>query len=142
MATEATIGHGTLFKRGNADGPPETFTALGEILDISGPDMTKDTIDATHMASTDRYREFISGLRDGGEVTVTCNFVPGGTTIANALTDFQADVPRSYQILWEDGSDLTFEAHMTGPAVTAPLDDKMSATFTYKVTGKPVLTQA
>ena len=36
------------------------------------------TVDATHMASTDKWREFVGGLRDAGEVSITINFVPGG----------------------------------------------------------------
>lgn len=141
MTTSATIGYGTAFKRGDG-ASPEAFTALAEVIDLGGPEMSKDTVDATHMASPSRYREFISGLRDGGEVSVMVNFVPGNTTFANALTDFDADVTRNYQIVWADGSTLEFAGHMTGPAVTQPIDDKMTATFTYKVDGKPTFTAA
>jgi predicted secreted protein len=141
MTTEATIGYGAQFKRGNADGPPETYTAIGEVLDIKPLSMSKDTVDATHMGSPDGYREFISALRDGGEVEVTVNFVPGAATFFNALADFNADSARSYRVEWADGSTWDFEGIMTAPAVETPLDDKMTATFTYKVTGKPVLTQ-
>lgn len=143
----AQIGHGTLFKRGNADGPPETFTTVAGVHDtISGPSLSKDTVDATHFASTDRYREFLSSLRDGGEVSLPVFWDPNDTgsasAIANALTDFNADTARTYQILFTDGSDWTFEGILTGIGQETPLDDKMTMALTYKVTGKPVFTQA
>lgn len=144
MATSAKIGYGAQFKRSNGD-TPVTYTAVGEVTDITPVAMSKDTVDATHMASPNGYREFISALRDAGEVEITVNFVPAGTAWSDALTDFNADTTsavRSYSVQWIDGSTWVFDGIMTGPAVETPLDDKMSATFTYKVTGKPVFTSA
>ena len=141
MATDAAIGYGASFKRGDG-ASPEVFTALGEVTAINGFELSKDTVDATHMGSPDRYREFISGLRDGGEVSVELNFVPDGTAITNAFTDFDADVARNYQIVWADTSDFEFSGICTGISTAVPVDDKMSATFTYKVTGKPTFTGA
>lgn len=136
------IGHGAAFKRGNADGPPETFTAIGAVVSISGPGMSKDTVDVSTLASTARYREFISGMRDSGKITIECNFDPGDSDMDNALTDFEADAARSYQIAWADGSTFGFEGILTGWEPGTPLDDKMTMSLTYKLTGQPTYTQA
>lgn len=142
MTTDAAIGYGTAFKRGDGATPTEAFTALAEVTAINGFSMSKDTVDATHMGSPSRYREFISGLRDAGEITIEVNYDPDGTDIAAAFTDFDADVSRNYQIVWVDTTEFEFAAFCTGVETGAPVDDKMSATLTYKLTGKPTLTQA
>lgn len=141
MATNAAIGYGTAFKRGDG-ADPEVFAALAEVTAINGFSMSKDTVDATHMTSTNRYREFISGLRDAGEISIEINFDADSTEIANAFTDFNANVSRNYQIVWADTSDFEFAGFCVGLETGAPVDDKMTATLTYKITGQPTLTQA
>lgn len=140
--TSATIGYGTQFKRGDGASPTEAFTAIGEVSAINGFSMSKDTADVTHMASTSRYREFVSGLRDAGEVSIDVNYIPGGTDIDNAFTDYDANTSRNYQIVWADGTEFEFAGICTSIATNEPIDDKMSATFTYKITGVPTFTQA
>jgi hypothetical protein len=140
MATNATIGHGTLWKRGNGASPTEIFTTVAEVTALSGPGMTRDIIDATHMESPERYREYIGGMRDGGEITVTLNLVAKGTAFANALTDFGANAPVNYEMTWTDGSKFAVSAFLSSRSQEIALDDKQSLELTYKVTGKPVFT--
>lgn len=144
MTTEARIGYGTLFKTGNG-ASPEVFTTLAEVTSITPPNMARDSIDASHEQSPDAWREFIAGMKDGGEVKMDLNFVPGGSAAA-ALTgelDLSAsDAVKNRQILFPDGSMFEFVGFLTGFEPDAPLDDKMSGTATFKVTGKPTLTQA
>lgn len=142
MSVTPNIGHGTLFKRGNADGPPETFTTIAGVTSITPPALSKDTVDVTNMQSSDRFREHISGLRDAGEASIEINFDPDSTEVANLITDYEADSARTYQILFESGADWTFEGIVTGMTPAIPVDDKMTATVSLKVTGKPVLTAA
>ena len=66
--SDAFIGHGTLLQRGDG-GDPETFTTVAEVLNISGPSLSRDTIDVTTMDSPDEWIEFIAGLNDVGEIT-------------------------------------------------------------------------
>ena len=136
MATGAKIGHGSIFAIGDG-GSPEVFTALAEVTALTGPNMTKDSIDATHMASPERYREFVGGLKDPGEVTVTMNFVPGGTDEDAIRALFDADVPGNVRITWPGGEAWIMSAFCASHEFDAPLDDKMSATANFKLTGKP-----
>ena len=64
MSTSAISGVGTTLYRSTTSGG--TFAAVAEIPSISGPNMTRDTIDVTDLDSTGGYREFIAGFRDGG----------------------------------------------------------------------------
>ncbi|MCI0687121.1 MAG: hypothetical protein L0Y54_07800, partial [Sporichthyaceae bacterium] len=66
---------GTVLKRGDG-GSPENFTAIGRSTSISGPGLSRETLDVTAHDSPDQWREFQGGLRDGGELTVDINYDP------------------------------------------------------------------
>lgn len=141
MATEASIGYGTKFRLASPEAPA-VFTALAEITSVSPPPMTRDIIDATHMESPDRWREFIAGLKDGGEISLDLNFVPGGATDAR-LRDAQTELePSPVEIEFPNGSVWGFNAFCTGYEPESPVDDKMTATATFKVTGAPDFSDA
>lgn len=136
MTTEAAIGHNTLFQRDPGTG---TYATLAEVTSITPPNLARDTIDATHMLSTSRYREFISGLRDGGEANIELNFVPGGSAMTALLVDWASNAAVPYKIVFPNSAAWTFDAFVTAIGPEAPLDDKMTAAITFKITGVPVL---
>jgi predicted secreted protein len=137
MPVNASIGHGSSFQRSSDGTSTGTFTAIGEVMSISPPNLSRETVDATHMASTDGWREFIAGLKDGGEVSIQCNFDPNGTDVSNWLADINDEDPGYYKVIFPDTTSWGFAALMTGLEIEDPLDDKMVATATYKVSGKP-----
>ena len=131
-------GFGTLLKRGDG-ADPEVFTAIGDPTGISGPGLSRETIDVTSHGSPDQWMEFVGGLKDGGEVSVDINLQPG--VHGPLADDFDDTEPRNYQIVFPDPDETTwnFKAIMTGFEWDAPYDDKLSASLTFKVTGKPTL---
>lgn len=134
MATNTSIGYGATFARDSGGG---VFADIAEVVSITPPQMSRDTPDATHLASPDGYREFISGLRDGGEISLELNFVPADATQTLLRTDFDGDAPVDYQITFPDTSNVTATAFVTALSPSVPLDDKMALSVTLKVTGKP-----
>lgn len=136
MATSAAIGHGSVFSIGDGGGP-EVFTPVAETVTITPPNFTRDTVDATHMASPDKWREFIGGLRDAGEVTIELNFVPGGPAQDAIIAKFTADAVSNFRITFPNAEAWTFAAWCTGFAPEDPLEDKMTVTATFKLSGKP-----
>jgi predicted secreted protein len=137
MATSARIGHGSLFKIGNG-ASPEVFTTVAEVTGITPPAMSRDSIDATHSESPDGWREFIGGLKDGGEVELTLNWVPGSATTILLMSEIAAAAGNK-QITFPNGEIFSFAALCTNIGPEAPVDGKMEATVSYKVTGKPTL---
>lgn len=144
MTTEAKIGYGTLLKIESRDSPNQ-MKVVGELTSVSMPAISRDAIDVTHMQSLEKWREFIAGLKDGGEVSGDLNFVPGsdGTTRLMAelaqdeVTSCEISIPTTPAYKW------TFDAILTGfEPGDAPVDDKMAGTVTFKVTGKPTLALA
>jgi predicted secreted protein len=133
MTTSAAIGYSTTFGIKNGGG---TFDNVAEVTSVKPPGYSRDAIDATHMESPDRFREYIAGMMDAGEVTIGLNYVPAASdAVLTALTAGKGD----FKITLPNGVTVTFSAVVTAYDIDAPLDDKMTATATFKVSGKPVL---
>lgn len=136
MATAAKIGHGASFAIGDGGGT-EIFTDVAEVYSITPPNFSRDTVDATHMASTEKWREFIAGLRDPGEVKIELNFEPGGAAQDALIAKFTSNTASNYKITFPNAEAWTFSALCTAFETEVPNDDKMTATATFKLTGKP-----
>jgi len=122
------------------------FTA--EIMSIGFPSISRESIDTSHFASTlpaqDDFgsKTFIPAcLTDAGEFTMEIHFNPITTPPIERATE-------SITVTWplSDGDTTstiwTFDGFVTGEDMTGPLDDKMTATITVKITGDVVLTFA
>ncbi len=134
---DAAIGHSADFQRSSDGTSGGTFATVGQIIDLTPPSISRDAIETTHMASTERWREFIGGLKDGGEGSVEINFDPGDATTAAFLLDLNTDTAGYYKIVFPDATDWGFAAIATGFEPGVPLDDRMTGSFTVKLTGKP-----
>jgi predicted secreted protein len=143
MTTQAKIGYGVLFKLEN-DASPQTFVTIGEILGVKPPSISRDTVDATHSESTEGYREFIPGLKDGGEVSFDMHLIPGSTGTTLLLSQLGINTASACKISLPTSPayDWSFDAILTSFEPDAPIDDKMVVAVTFKVTGKPVLAAA
>jgi len=52
-------------------------TVVAEVRDINGPEQVADKDDVTNQSSPNHYREWVTTLLDGGDVTFVCNHIPG-----------------------------------------------------------------
>lgn len=137
--TEAVKGFGTLVEYLST--APSTYSEIGELVAVTPPQRSRETIDATHHASPDGYREHISSLRDGGEATLTFNYTSDGYAVLQEL--FEDDEKAQFRITLTDGAILVFKGYVTEtPIDDIPIDDKVGMSATIKVTGKPVFTEA
>ena len=132
--SEALAGVGTSFKRGDGTSS-EGFTAIAEIINITGPGLTRDFIDVTNLDSTDGYREFITGFRDSGEVTITANWTRDG--FIDMKADYDSDDSVNYQIVIGDTGETTLEfaAFVTGMPLSIPTGSQITMDATFKITG-------
>ena len=145
MASNAWWAYGSDFKIGD-DGTTEVFTTVAEVLDISGPNMSRDTIDVSNQDSTGGWREYIAGFRDAGEISLSANWIPVSAThdgTDGILSKFLDSVTHNYQIVTADdgsaGGTGTFTIGMTGIvtgfAVNLPLSEQAKIDFSIKLTG-------
>jgi Lambda phage tail tube protein, TTP len=98
-----------------------------------------DQVEVTHMQSPNLFREFISGLMDGGEVSFEMNFIPGGTSDDRLfeLLNLGAGISRrrAMRISYPNGVTWSFTGEIVGYEPDVPFDDAMTATVTAKVSG-------
>ncbi len=128
---------GTKFQRETVT--PGTYADIAQVVNISGPSLSRDTVDATNHASTSRWKEFIGGLRDAGEVTVELQFDPDSTGHADLRSDLAVDAVHNYRIIFTDPTPTqwTFAALVTRFEPRAPHDEKLTATVSLKLSGVP-----
>ncbi|MFG3493005.1 phage tail tube protein [Streptomyces sp. NPDC047972] len=133
---------GTQFKRDTTGSG--SFATIANVTDISGPSRSREAIEVTAHDSPNKYREFIKGLKDGGEVEITLNYDPTATTHMALDGDFEEDDLRDYQVVILPGTDdehtWEFAGLITDMGDEYPTEDKMERSVTFKISGKPTLT--
>lgn len=134
MEDEPMIGLETTFSVETAAGS-DSFTDLARVTSITPPGESTDAIDTTHMGSPDGIREFIPGLTDPGECSLGLDWVPGAATdvFIRAWRD-----KRRCKIRFPNGVTWEFDGFRTGYSGEVPLDDKLTAELTVKVSGSTV----
>jgi predicted secreted protein len=132
MASNAVSGVGTVFNRWSGS----DWEALAEVNSITGPTMTRSFIDVTSLDSIGGYREFITGFRDAGTISLKMNFT--AVTYRAMKADFESVVAQNYEVVLPDETRLTleFEGLVTEIPLSIPTDDKITADVTIKITGK------
>ncbi|WP_018503096.1 phage tail tube protein [Parafrankia discariae] len=132
---------GTELRRGNG-APSEVFTPIAYVTNISGPGMERETLDMTSHGSPQQWREFIGGIKDGGEISIDMNYDTGEDTHTSLHEDFDDDGPRNYQVVFPDAVQTCWEVALvlTNVEPEYPHDDKVACSATWKVSGKPNLT--
>lgn len=150
--SDARTGFGALLQKGTGAGSPEDFSTILGIKSIDGPSISRDTHDTTVMTSPGGWREFIGGLKDGGEVSFSANWLPRddtqGQEEGGLMAEFDKDSCESrgnWRILvpacpGEPEVYVEFAGILTGQNVSIPMDDLMSFEGTIKVSGRPTLT--
>lgn len=140
--TDATIGYGSLFEVSDSAASPNSpleWVSVGEVASIKPPSSTTDQIDVTHMQSPGGRREFVAGLIDSGECSFEMNYVPGSTG-DQLLLAILALAPglraRVCRITYPNYVSDTFTGVLMTYEPTVPVDDKMTATVTFKVSGE------
>lgn len=141
MTTEAAIGHGTRLEISAVPvATPPVYAYLAEITNIQPPAAQRELHDVTHMDSPDRWREFISGLIEGSEMSVAMNFVPGGTSDTRLREMYTEQDPASFRITFPNGSQMGFAGLIVNYAPDVEVGAPMTAEATFKMTGPPDFT--
>lgn len=115
----------------------EVFTTIAEVTNITGPGVSFELIDATHMESPDAFREYLPSLLDGTQVTLELNYLPADSNQYGLREDQLARTLRNFQIIWPDSGSTTdqFAAYVTDFTPSAQIADKLSASCTLKISG-------
>jgi len=136
MASAGIHGHGATLSI--------AATTVGNIISISGPDISRDPIDISTMDSPTKHREFIPGMIDSGEITAELNY--DGTTIATMLKSQTTSSASAIVITIPDGDGTTNKSTYTGTGFitslghAVPFEDKVTQSVGIKLTSTLALT--
>lgn len=118
-------------------------TVVTQILSISGPGISRDTIDSTDADAANDWRTFVASYVDGGEVTIELNFDPDDATQKDAANGLlygfnPSGDPRTYRVTFPDTSPATwsFTGILTGFEPNNPHDGMSTVSATIKVSGE------
>lgn len=140
----ATHGMGVTFAIGDG-GDPETFTAVGEVTDLSAPEWARELVETTHHGSAAKTW-IAQPLVDYGEISVTVNRNPGDSTDTALKAAFASGVEGNYRFTnpgpGSTTETVTVPAIMTSLSSTSPMDAQQSMTAVLKVVGEPTVTVA
>jgi predicted secreted protein len=130
-------------KRGIGTTIAKGATTIGVLTSIKPPEKSADTVESTTLDSSDGYKTFVQGMKDGGEVSVTGYF---DVTDAGQLA-----LDTAFEAGSEDAYTITFPSSMGSPTVSfnaivtkfmpgeANLEDLVGFEVTFKITGKPTI---
>lgn len=117
--------------------------AVAKLKSIGGINITRAVVDVTTHDSADEYREYIAGLKDGGEVPISGLLLPTDTDGQIALqaalesgaeTVFAIVFPAPISYTW------SFNGIVTSFATTpADIEGAVGMEAKIKVSGKPTL---
>jgi predicted secreted protein len=140
MASNAFWAYGTVLQLGDG-ATSESFASIAELTDVNAPAMTKDSIEVSNYGSTDRFREYIPGMKDGGSVSFEANWLPNNSThdeSTGLLECFNDDVNHNWKFVLPDSlGTISFVGHVTAFTPTTPLTMQGKLACTIKVSGKP-----
>jgi hypothetical protein len=143
------IGFGTQLQRGTTvASTPTAFTAVAAVFDLSGPELTRDDVQVTNYLSTNRYHEYVPGMREAGSITATLNrlsteqtqwdlFNSTAGSSAPALGSFESNVDIPWRIVGPNSDYWEFRGYVSGIAQAQPIDDRRTLEVTIKITGQP-----
>ena len=101
---------------------------LAEVLSIDGPNLARESIETSHLCTTGAKTFMPGTLYDPGELTIEMAYNPATPPPID-------EPPEEFTITFPGGTVMTGTGFMTGFEPSIPLEDKMTASVTLKLTG-------
>lgn len=130
------IGYGIKIERDDGAG---NYTKLAELKSLTPPKLHRDLPEATHTDSPDGYKEYVAGLKDGGQIQGDFAFVSDAAQ-TSVLSDFEDGADHNYKITFPNGKVWTAPCKVQdwGPA-QVDIANPMAFNVVLKVNGKPTI---
>lgn len=131
-------GYDVLLKVKNAG----TYTTIAQVRDINGPSLKQDATEVTVRGGS-MWREYIGGMKEGGEVALDVLFDPALATHAATAAPGLVHMLNNgtlgdFQLVFPGTATCTFFALVTGVEPKAPMADALRADVKLKTSGAPV----
>ena len=136
MASKQIISYGALVER-SIDGT--TYTSIPECKGVAIPEVEQDFVDVTNFDSPNGYREYIKGLKDGGEIEVPCGYTAAG--FEQQLADQNAPDAIYYRVTLRAAPDQTvgdrflYRGFPTPKLAPGDIGEQIDMNITIRVSG-------
>jgi hypothetical protein len=133
--TAAFVGEWSVLRQNDAS--PRTYVELCNVTDLSGFGAANALVRATNTCSGGA-EEYISGLSDGQEFTITTNYELSDETRYAMLDDVDNKTTRAFKISFDEGSPIEsylFNAVCLSWELQPSLSDPNRMVFGFKISG-------
>jgi len=145
--SDGTVGISTTLSGGTSS------SVVGNIISIGGPNQTRTSVDKSTMDSTAKYKEFMPGMIDAGELTVEINYDGTAAGTADYLNATFQNTATSNISTWtitapdavagvSSASSWAGSGFISALGNAIPMDDKITQSLTIKLSGKLTFTDA
>ena len=113
-----------------------------DIVAVNGYNTQRTSIDVSHLNSPNQWKEFLAGMKDAGEISIDVHH-DANIDIDETLYDLETDaLTLTFPLKAGQTNPATFEcqAFCSGYQMNGPLDDRIAATVSFKLTGQPTFT--
>lgn len=132
--TQAVSTAGAYIELGDG-GSPEDFDEISEVVNIGGPNPDSEELDATHLRSPARTREYIQSFLLPGECPITVNWIASDPTHQALMDLYASGATRNFVINYPGGDTDSFAAYVKNRPSTENVGEVLRRTFALRVTG-------
>ncbi len=130
------MGYGATIERSSDSGV--SWVAIPECTSIVLPEEQQDYVDVTSLDSPSGYREYIPGLKDIGEMTLSANYTRAGYQQQKA--DETLGVAIDYRITLSNGDVFEFAGFPKVTTASTDIAGALPMTITIRGTGDVTFT--
>ena len=134
--SDAILGYGTQFQNGDGGSPEIWSTVAAEITNVTPPNPSREAIDVSHEDGPDDWAGSMPGKSSPGQMSIEFNFVPGANDYNDLLAELDDKEIRHRRLVFPNSSVMTFSAFLLSLESEAPIDDRITATATFQLTGQ------
>lgn len=136
MTKLARAGIGAKIEYGDGESP-EVFTEVAEVRNISGPQLSRNTSDATTLDSAGGFEETIPALKTGGQVTLPILWINSAAQ-QDVYDMFDDDDAINWRITLPTNPTtiFAFAANVTGINMDINPNEPMQAELTLTISGQ------
>lgn len=115
-----------------------TWEAIPGVKTFGIPEESVEYVETTSLDSAGGYREYIAGLKDLGEASMTQHYSRA------AMVQLEADkfIKMSYRVTFVNGDIFSFDAIRSGSATPSDIGALVEITSTLRGSGQPEFTAA
>lgn len=120
-------------------GSPLVYATIAGVKSIDGPNTQLAFLETTDFDSSGGFREYVGGLKDPGQISMTLNFDADSTGHQDLLADHDNATLRDFRLQFGPSGSPNqiwgFQAFVESVGPRAEVDGIIEATATLRVTG-------